>query len=140
MTLAGLLALLTGLTLRGANPQMQRPSLAWLALGFLLTSGALYVQGRKVKRTHYQREGWQQQDTLVCLACAASVLMVTAAHSQHPQILSYYPYPPSTPWPGFATQVGLAAALLAAPAFLWPAEACGSQHLDADRTNPGYEG
>jgi energy-coupling factor transport system permease protein len=140
MTLAGLLALLIGLILRVTNPQIQWPSLAWLALGVLLTVGALYVQGRQVMRTHYQRERWQQRDTLVCLACAASMLMMTATHARNPQILSYYPYPPSTPWPGFAIQVGLAAALLAAPAFLWPAEARGSQQADTDRTNPGHEG
>jgi hypothetical protein len=140
MTLAGLLALLTGLIVRVTNPHMQWPSLAWLALGVLLTVGALHVQGRQVKRTHYQRERWQQRDTLVGLACAASVLMMTAAHTRNPQILSYYPYPPSTPWPGFAIQVGLAAALLAAPAFLWPAEGRGSQHADADKANPGHEG
>jgi hypothetical protein len=122
------------------NPQIQLPSLALLALGALPAVGALFVQGRRVKRTHYQRERWQHRDTMVFLTCAASALLMAAAQTRNPQVLSYYPYPPFPPWPRFAIPVGLAAALLAAPALLWPAEVHGSRPGDAGQTHPRHEG
>jgi energy-coupling factor transport system permease protein len=118
-TLAGLLALLTGLIGRAANPQAQAATLACLGLGIALTLVTLYAQGRQVKRTHYRRELWQPRDTLASLACSVSILIVAAAHAKNPQTLSYYPYPPFSPWPTFSPLLGIAILLTAAPAFLW---------------------
>jgi hypothetical protein len=119
-TLVGLLALLTGLALRTTEARGTRLSLLWLGLGALLTVAALILQGRRFRRTHYRRESWQRRDTLVTLASMASIVVVALAQAWNPQALAYYPYPPLSPWPRFAIGVGLAAALLAAPAQLWP--------------------
>ena len=140
MTLAGLLALLTGLIWRAVKParqgeaalQAQWPSLAWLGLGVALTLVTLYAQGRRVKRTHYRRGLWRQRDTLVSLACVASILIAAASQMRSPQALSYYPYPPSSPWPTFAPLLGIAIALTAAPDYLWPADTQEAQRKTSD--------
>lgn len=119
-TLTGLVALLAGLISRTLNPQGQQSAWAWLVLGATLTLVALYAQGRRVKRTNYRRERWQQRDTWVTLASAVSALLVVVTQIQDRQALWYYPYPPFSPWPTFAPLVGLAAMLLAAPALPWP--------------------
>ncbi|KPL23240.1 MAG: hypothetical protein AMJ93_05195 [Anaerolineae bacterium SM23_84] len=122
-TLAGLVALLAGLISRTLNLQGQQSAWAWLVLGAALTLGALYAQGRQVKRSHYRRERWQQADTWVTLASTVSALLVVVTQIQGRQALWYYPYPPFSPWPTFAPPVGLAAMLLAAPALVWPTSA-----------------
>jgi len=121
-TLGGLLCLGIGLLWRALYPQSPAVYTAWLGLGALLSLLTIYARGRQVKRTHYQHELWRQRDTWVTVASAVSVLMVLLAQVQNAEALFYYPYPPFSPWPGFAPLVGLAAALLAAPAFLWPTQ------------------
>jgi len=120
MMLAGLLALLAGLLWQAMKPQMQWPGLALLELGLMLVLVGLYAQGRHLKRTHYRRELWRWRDTLVSLACSASIVIVAYTQVQNPLALSYYPYPPFSPWPRFTPLLGLAAALVAVPAFLNP--------------------
>ncbi len=119
-SLAALLALLTGIMLRIAKSQGTGPGLFWLGLGTLLTAAALILQGRRFRRAHYRREAWQMRDTLVSLTSLASMLMVAMTQARNAEALVYYPYPPLSPWPRFALGVGLAAALLAAPAYLSP--------------------
>lgn len=128
----GLLALLTGLVLRTTKAQGTWPSLFWLGLGALLTAVALILQGRRFGRTHYRHELWQTRDTLVSLASMASVLVVAITQARNPEALAYYSYSPFSPWPRFAAGVGLAAALLAAPAYLWPRTARETGHATAN--------
>lgn len=118
-TLAGLLALLVGLLWR-ATDSVQWLGLLSVALGILLLFAALYMQGRRLKRTHYHHELWQQRDTLVSLACLASLAITAYTQARDPAALFYYPYPPYSPWPGFSPALGLAILLIATPAWLWP--------------------
>lgn len=134
-TVVGLLALLAGLVLRTTGAQKTWASLLWLGLGALLTVAALILQGRRFRRTHYRRESWQAQDTLVSLASMASVVVIAITQALNPQALAYYPYPPLSSWPRFAVGVGLAAALLAAPAHLWPRVAQEPRHASARDTD-----
>ena len=122
LTLGGLSALLVGLLWRTARTQPAWMGLAWLALGTILCLLAVYVQGRQIRRSHYQREVWQRRDAGVILASLASIALVILAQWRDPQAMAYYPYPPLSPWPTFAPLVGLSAALLATPALLWPVE------------------
>jgi energy-coupling factor transport system permease protein len=117
-TVSGLLALLVGLVWRFAR-QDGRVGTVWLVTGVLLTLLAIYAQGRQTKRTHYQREPWQQRDTVLTLACGASLALVALTQGYLPSALAYYPYPPFSPWPRFAWPLAVAAALLAVPAALW---------------------
>lgn len=133
-SVAGLLALLTGLVLRTTRTQGDWPALFWLGLGVILTAAALILQGRQFRRTHYRRETWQMRDTLVGLSSMASVMVVAIAQAANAGALAYYPYPPLAPWPRFGVAVGLAAALLAAPAYLWPRTARETRHASANNS------
>jgi energy-coupling factor transport system permease protein len=133
-SLIGLLALLIGVVLRTTKAQGAWPSLFWLGLGTLLTAAALILQGRRFRRTHYRREWWQLRDTSVSLASMASVVTVAITQARNPGALAYYPYPPLSPWPRFAIGVGLAAALLAAPAYVWPRTVPEPHHATAHDT------
>jgi len=130
-SLAGLMALLTGIMLRTTKAQGTGPGLFWLGLGALLTGAALILQGRRFRRTHYRRDSWQTRDTLISLTSMASVLVVAITQARNAEVLAYYPYPPLAPWPRFALGVGLAAALLAVPAYLWPRPVQETRHATA---------
>ncbi|MBC7261913.1 MAG: energy-coupling factor transporter transmembrane protein EcfT [Chloroflexi bacterium] len=121
-TLAGLLALLVGL-LWQATDSVRWPGLLCAALGILLISASLYIQGRRLKRTHYHHELWQQRDTLVTAACLVSISITAYIQARDPAALFYYPYPPYSPWPKFSPLLGLAILLIATPAWLWPSPA-----------------
>lgn len=118
-TLTGLLALLTGLLWRTME-RAQPFGLISIGLGILLISAALYMQGRRLKRTHYHYELWQQRDTVVTAACLVSISITAYIQAQDPAALFYYPYPPYSPWPKFSPLLGLAILLIATPAWLWP--------------------
>ena len=135
-TLVGLLAVLGGLVWQAVQPAPRWPGWAGLGLGIALVLAALYQQGRSVRRTHYQRELWRACDTWVALASVASIALVSYTRIRAPLTLSYYPYPPFCPWPRFAPLLGLAALLVATPAFLWPSP----QTAQATRQSDGAEG
>jgi energy-coupling factor transport system permease protein len=120
MTLVGLLAVLGGLVWQAMQPATRWAGWAGVGLGVALVVAALYQHGKSVRRTHYRRELWQSCDTWVVLASAASIALVSYTRIRDPLALSYYPYPPFSPWPRFAPLLGLATLLIAAPAFLWP--------------------
>jgi energy-coupling factor transport system permease protein len=136
MTLGGLLAVLGGLIWQAVQPATRWPGWAGLGLGIALVLTALYQQGRSVRRTHYQRELWRSCDTWVALASVASIALASYTRIRAPLALSYYPYPPCSPWPRFAPLLGLAALLVATPAFLWPSP----QTAQATRQSDGAEG
>ena len=119
-TVIMILALLVGLVLRSTNPQFQAFGSLLLLGGSALLLAALYLQGRGSKRTYYRHEAWFQRDTWVSLASALCLLFLALLQWRYPSLLYYYPYPPSSPWPGFSPLVGLATTLLAAPALWWP--------------------
>ena len=121
-TLAGLLAMLAGLIWQAMKPQMRWPAWLTIGLGTALVLSALYMQGRRVRRSHYLRELWRQRDTGVCVCSGASIGIVAYMQATAPLSLWYYPYPPYSPWPTFPPLLGIAAVILAAPALLWPAQ------------------
>jgi energy-coupling factor transport system permease protein len=119
-TLLGLIGLLAGLVLRAVAPQSGSLSWTLVGLGLLLVLATLVVQGRAVKRTHFRREPWQVHDSQVAVASIASIVLFVCIRQRDPTAVWYYPYPPYSPWPAFQPLLGIAIALLAAPAFLWP--------------------
>jgi energy-coupling factor transport system permease protein len=121
-TLVSLLGLLTGLVWRAASVQPSWPGAVFLILSVLLLLAALYLQGRGFKRTHYRHEVWRPRDTWVSLACVVSITIIAYTQARNPPALFYYPYPPFSPWPTFATSVGIATLLMAAPGLLWPTQ------------------
>jgi energy-coupling factor transport system permease protein len=128
----GLLALLVGMVWRFTQRD-GRVGTVWLLAGVLLTLLALYVRGRQVGRTHYQRELWQTRDTLLTLASGVSLALIAFSQGYLPSALAYYPYPPFSPWPRFAWPLAVAAALLAVPAGLWQRRSHPA-HVQADNT------
>ena len=131
ITLAGLGLLFAGLLGQTVLPQARWPSLGAGVLpqscrpetgGAALLLLALYLQGRGIRRTHYRRELWRLNDTLVTLACTASILIVSYVRRANPLALWYYPFPPSPVWPTLSPWLGLAAMLITAPALLWTAQ------------------
>jgi energy-coupling factor transport system permease protein len=128
LTLAGLSALLAAMLWQTTGAQPAWAGLAWLVLGLVLCLLAIYVQGRRIRRTHYQREVWQRRDAGVILASLASLVLVFVAQWHDPQAVAYYPYPPLSPWPTFAPLAGLSAALIAMPALLWPVNSSATRH------------
>ena len=120
MAPTGLLALLAGLVWKTLGPSTGWPGMVLLGLGIALIVVVLHLQSSQVKRTKYRREVWRRRDTLVSLACLASILITASVKAQQPSAMWYWPYPPFSPWPGFTPLIGLAAASVAAPAFLWP--------------------
>jgi energy-coupling factor transport system permease protein len=128
LTLAGLSTLLGAMLWQTTGAQPAWAGLAWLVLGLVLCLLAIYVQGRRMRRTHYQREVWQRRDAGVILASLAALALLLVAQWHDPQALAYYPYPPLSPWPTFAPLAGLSAALIAMPALLWPVDSSAPRH------------
>jgi len=118
INLAGLGLLFAGLLGQTVLPQARWPCLSAGVLGAALLLLALYLQGRGIRRTHYRRELWRLNDTLVTLACTASILIVSYVRRANPLALWYYPFPPSPVWPTLSPWLGLAAMLITAPALL----------------------
>jgi uncharacterized membrane protein YfcA len=91
---------------------------AWLGLalctGVLL--GVFWAQGRRVTRSHYRRERWRWQDSVVAGAALAVTGVLIAVRVGSAAALLYYPYaellPPFEPW------LGTVLLLLAAPMLL----------------------
>jgi energy-coupling factor transport system permease protein len=121
--LAGLLMVLLSLLWPALGLRPAWDSLLLSGLGLALTLLSIWGRGRQVKRTHYHHEHWRREDTLVTVACAVSLALALLARTSSSGALAYYPYPPLSPWPGFAPTVGLAAVLLAAPGFVPQASA-----------------
>jgi len=118
--LAGLAALGVGTV--GLGFWSNRPALTGglLAVGGAFLLWAFWDQGRRVRRSRYQRWTWARADWLalaVSLASAGIWLLVLLTNDAW---LLYYPYPPYSPWPVFEPIVGCALLLLVAPALLLP--------------------
>jgi energy-coupling factor transport system permease protein len=119
-TLAGLLALLIGLSIVAFAAE--RGAWGWgLAAGGLAGLLAIFwLQGKQVHRTRYRRPKWHGRDTVVVIASATVVAAILAARLTMPEMLIYSPYPPNPLWPPFGPLAGAALLLLALPAFLAP--------------------
>lgn len=94
--------------------------IGWLLVlsggGFLLL--AYYEQGRKIKRTRYTFVRWQIQDWLLVVISLLPLLLIFLPFpAVHGGSIIYSPYPLAAV-PQFDPLIGLAIALLAAPALL----------------------
>jgi energy-coupling factor transport system permease protein len=118
-------ALLVGLAAVGAGFAITGfwPAQAPLA-GLLIAAGAacllwsFWDQGRRIRRTRYQRWLWRRMDYVVLAISAAGVIGWAAAWLLRGEWLFYYPYPPYSPWPAFNPVLGVLIALLTAPGML----------------------
>jgi len=95
-----------------------------LSVGVLLAGGAVALiwsfwdQGRRVRRSRYQRWQWGRADRVVLATSLLAALSWVAAWLVRGDWLLFYPYPPYSPWPTFQPLLGLAILLLAAPGLL----------------------
>jgi energy-coupling factor transporter transmembrane protein EcfT len=118
--LAGLGALGAGVA--GLGFWTDRP---WLVGVLLAGGGALLIwsfwdQGRRVRRSRYQRWLWSRVDRIVLvISLIAAGIWILAMLTQADWLL-YYPYPPYSPWPTFEPVLGFAILLLVAPALALP--------------------
>jgi energy-coupling factor transport system permease protein len=111
----GLIAVLGGWLLRLVWGQ-EASGLGLMAVGAALILGALWIIGRRVKRTTYRPERWTRQDGAV-LASAMVALIAFALPGLDRSSLIYYPYP-TLSLPDFNPLFGLATLGLLGPAFL----------------------
>jgi energy-coupling factor transport system permease protein len=113
--LAGLILIFAGWIVSYNNSLI-----GWLLVlcggGFLLF--AYYEQGRKIKRTRYTIVHWQIQDWLLVVISLLPLLLIFLPFpAVQGSSISYSPYPQAA-IPQFDPLIGLAIALLAAPALL----------------------
>lgn len=119
------LAILGGLAAVGAGAAgagfwPERRALA----GLLLTAGvaalawSFWDQGRRVRRSRYQRWTWGWADRVVLASALLALVGWAAAWLLRGDWLLYYPYPPYSPWPVFNPLLGGLIVLLVAPGVL----------------------
>jgi energy-coupling factor transport system permease protein len=113
------LATALALLLAGAGVRAFYPGAAagWLALaaGALLLAASLAAVGRRVRRSRFRREPWRRRDTALAACSIAAFAAFAAAWLIGRPTLLFYPYP-LLPAPPFHPALGIALALLAAPA------------------------
>jgi energy-coupling factor transport system permease protein len=85
-----------------------------ISSGLLLGTGALL--SRAMRRSHYHRWLWRRHDLTLAGASGLVLLIILGLWASAREVLVYYPYPPSSPWPQFQPLVGLALMLLVLPA------------------------
>lgn len=118
--LAGLATLSAGVA--GLGFWTDRPGLggALLALGGGLLVWGFWDQGRRVRRSRYQRWLWTRADLIVLAVSLVAAGIWAAALLFNGNWLLYYPYPPYSPWPVFEPILGFTVLLLTAPALILP--------------------
>ncbi len=89
-----------------------------LASGLALLLWAFWDQGRRIRRSRYQRWTWRRVDRLVLAVALSGLIGWAAVLLLYGEWLFYYPYPPYSPWPTFNPVLGLLIALLVAPGVL----------------------
>lgn len=116
--LSGLGLLGGGLTAAGFMTADRWRGGALLAGGVALLLWAFWDQGRRVRRSRYQRWVWRRLDRVVLGAGLGGAVAWGAALLLRGDWLLYYPYPPNSPWPLFNPVLGALLALLVLPALL----------------------
>lgn len=116
--LAGLAAIAAGVAAAGFWRDRPWPAGVFLACGAGALLGSFWDQGRHVRRSRYRRWQWGRADRAVAVVSLLAGLAWAIAWLARPGWLSYYPYPPSSPWPTFQPGLGMAIAALALPGLL----------------------
>ncbi len=93
---------------------------AFLACGATLLLWSFWDQGRRVRRSRYQRWTWGRTDRIILTTSLAAAAIWLAAMLLSGDWLFYYPYPPYSPWPTFEPALGFAILLLVTPALVVP--------------------
>jgi energy-coupling factor transport system permease protein len=117
-TLAGLLALLVGLSLAAYLPDWKTGGWALSILGAGGLLAMFRLEGRHIRRTRYRRTRWQARDTALVLGSALALAGVVAARIASPEMLVYSPFPPYSLLPPFQPLVAAGLLLLVLPAIL----------------------
>ncbi len=89
-----------------------------LILSLIALALAFNIQSQRVRRTRYRHGVWQRRDTTLAAISAGVAVTVLVVRACTRASLTYYPYPPFSPWPPFNFLLGGALALLVAPAVL----------------------
>lgn len=116
LALFGLLAAAFWFGYRSGDRWLVAP-VALASTGLLL--GTVVIMGRGSKRSRYRRELWRSRDTMVALACAASIGITAAFWLLDSTALFFYPYPRIT-WPDFNPLLGLALLAVVMPVIAAP--------------------
>ena len=123
--ITGQLALLIGLGALGAGfaglgfwPNRQGIIVGLFVGGTGLMAWTFWDQGRRVRRSRYQRWYWGRHDRAllgVSLVAAGAWVLAWLFRGDW---LFFYPYPPYTPWPTFQPALGIAVLALILPGLL----------------------
>ncbi|MBN1995204.1 MAG: energy-coupling factor transporter transmembrane protein EcfT [Anaerolineae bacterium] len=121
LRLKGCIALALTILLGGAfawnyAPQKIIGGTMMLAGGTMLAM-ALWLVGRKVRRSRYRRALWRRQDTVVAVTAMISLSVILANWLTNRSILIFYPYP-KLQWPPFSPMIALSLLLLATPVLI----------------------
>ncbi len=116
--LVGLGALGAGFALTGFLPGQALLTGLLLAVGFAGLVWSFWDQGRRIRRTRYQRWVWRRLDRVVLAVALIGLIGWAGVWLLRGEWLFYYPYPPYSPWPAFNPLLGVLIALLVAPAVL----------------------
>lgn len=116
--LAGLGALGAGFAITGFLPARGIWAALLLAVGAACLVWSFWDQGRRIRRTRYQRWLWRREDRVVVAVALIGFAGWAAAWLLHREWLFYYPYPPYSPWPTFNPLLGALIVLLVAPGML----------------------
>lgn len=118
ITLGGLLSLIGGLFARAYYPNLADAGGVLVLLGTAAVLAMLWLQGRRVSRTHFKQWHWDGASIAVAATSVLSLLIVVSAQWWSIRGLAYYPYPPSTIVPNFEPLLALAILLLLTPALV----------------------
>ncbi len=116
--LAGLGALGAGFAISGFWPARGQFAGLLMALGAACLVWSFWDQGRRMRRTRYQRWTWRRVDRVVLAVALIGLVGWAAVWLLQSQWLFYYPYPPYSPWPAFNPLLAVLIALLALPGVL----------------------
>ncbi len=116
--LIGLGALGAGFAITGFWPARGQVAGLLLAAGAACLVWSFWDQGRRMRRTRYQRWVWRRADRLVLVGALIGLVGWAVVWLLHGDWLFYYPYPPYSPWPAFNPLPAVLIALLALPGVL----------------------
>jgi energy-coupling factor transport system permease protein len=113
LAVLGLMGLLSGLFLKTYYVSLRAAGWGLAAAGALLLLATFWMQGRRVLRVHYRREGWSWLDGLVLIVCLGVAAMVLTIRARSPSALAFSPY--QRLLPDFSPAIGITLVALLVP-------------------------